>query len=73
MSDEDDLDNGASVAQQKEAQHKRARKLKKARTKDPRQIGAVVLKNRNGAAGKSAYFDYYPKFNSFVANGISND
>lgn len=73
MSDEDDLDDGASVAQQKEAQHKRARKLKKARTKDPRQIEAVVLKNRNGAAGKSAYFDYYPKFNSFVANGISND
>ena len=35
------------------------------KAKDPREITAVVLKNRNGKAYADAQFYYYPKFNTF--------
>jgi len=33
--------------------------------KNPRAVELVVLKNRNGAAGVSTEFEYYPQFNYF--------
>ena len=37
----------------------------KARQADPREIELKILKNRNGATGKTIVYDYYPKFNFF--------
>ena len=37
----------------------------KAKQKNPREIELVVLKNRNGATGKTISFEYYPLFNYF--------
>lgn len=34
--------------------------------KDPRQIEAVILKNRNGRVGDAISFNYYPVFNYFA-------
>lgn len=36
-----------------------------ARSKNPREIEATIIKNRNGVAGKTIHFDYYPMFNYF--------
>lgn len=36
-----------------------------AKQKNPRDIELVVLKNRNGATGKTISFEYYPLFNYF--------
>lgn len=36
-----------------------------AKTKNPREIELVVLKNRNGATGKKIELEYYPLFNYF--------
>lgn len=35
------------------------------KNKNPRSVELVVLKNRNGATGKTVPFDYYPMFNYF--------
>ena len=37
-----------------------------AKKRNPRQIEAVILKNRNGRVGDNIPFDYYPLFNFFV-------
>lgn len=39
--------------------------LVEAKAKSPREIELVILKNRNGAAGKAIDFKYYPLFNFF--------
>ena len=39
--------------------------VNEAKQKDPREVEAVILKNRNGATGGKILFDYYPKFNYF--------
>lgn len=36
-----------------------------AQAKNPREIKATILKNRNGRTGASIEFDYYPMFNYF--------
>lgn len=36
-----------------------------AKQKNPREIELVVLKNRNGATGKTISYEYYPLFNYF--------
>ena len=36
------------------------------KTKDPRLIELVILKNRNGAVQKKISYKYYPKYNCFV-------
>ena len=36
-----------------------------AKAKNPREIEAVILKNRNGAAGKKIFYKYYTMFNYF--------
>jgi replicative DNA helicase len=36
-----------------------------AKSKNPREIELVVLKNRNGATGKKVAYEYYPMFNYF--------
>lgn len=36
-----------------------------AKAKNPREIELVILKNRNGATGKTVYFQYYSMFNYF--------
>jgi len=40
--------------------------------KDPRQVEAVILKNRQGRVGDKILFSYYPKFNYFKDMGLSN-
>lgn len=39
--------------------------IDEAKNKDPREIELRVLKNRNGATGKTINYDYYPLFNLF--------
>ncbi len=39
-----------------------------AKSKDPREIELVILKNRNGKTGDKVPFEFYPKFNYFVEN-----
>jgi len=39
--------------------------METAKSKNPREVELVVLKNRNGEAGKMIDFLYYPKFNYF--------
>ena len=41
-----------------------------AKTKHPREIEAVILKNRNGATGKKIAYHYYTMFNYFSEIGI---
>ena len=41
-----------------------------AKTKNPREIELVILKNRNGETGKKLEFKYYPMFNYFEEIGI---
>lgn len=36
-----------------------------AKQRNPREIEAVILKNRNGATGGRIRFEYYPLFNYF--------
>ena len=36
-----------------------------AKTKNPREVELVLLKNRNGATGKTVEYEYYPLFNYF--------
>lgn len=43
--------------------------INEAKRKDPRELELKILKNRNGATGKTLYYDYYPLFNFFVDNG----
>ena len=45
----------------------------KAKTKDPREVELIVLKNRNGQTGKKIAYDYYPMFNFFHEKGIVQD
>lgn len=57
---------------------KKKRKLiQTAKAENPRKIELVCLKNRFGIASFSCYFDYYPKFDYFVAGSLdirySND
>ncbi len=42
-----------------------------AKQKDPREIEAVILKNRSGKTGATVQFEYEPRFNLFrdVMNG----
>ena len=40
-----------------------------AKKKNPRQIEAVILKNRNGRVGEKIEFEYYPMFNYFTEKG----
>lgn len=40
--------------------------INEAKRKDPRQVEAVILKNRNGRTGDTIPFDYYPAFNYFT-------
>lgn len=42
-----------------------------AKTRNPRAIELVILKNRNGETGKRLEFKYYPMFNYFEEIGIS--
>lgn len=37
--------------------------------KNPREVELVILKNRNGRAGDTVEFSYYPMFNYFVEQG----
>lgn len=39
-----------------------------AKSKNPREIELVVLKNRNGKTGDKVPFEFYPMFNYFVEN-----
>lgn len=39
--------------------------VNEAKKKDPREVELVILKNRNGATGKTIAFEYYPRFNYF--------
>ena len=39
--------------------------VNEAKKRNPREIEAVILKNRNGATGGKIAFDYYPLFNYF--------
>ena len=41
-----------------------------AKTRNPREIELVILKNRNGETGKKLEFKYYPMFNYFEEIGI---
>ena len=41
-----------------------------AKAKNPRQIEAVILKNRNGVTGKKIAYNYYTMFNYFSEGGI---
>ena len=40
-----------------------------AKSKSPREIELVILKNRNGKTGDKVPFEFYPMFNYFVENG----
>ena len=40
-----------------------------AKSKNPREIELVILKNRNGKTGDKVPFQFYPMFNYFVENG----
>lgn len=37
-----------------------------AKSKDPREIELVILKNRNGRTGHTVNYRYYPRFNCFI-------
>lgn len=37
----------------------------KAKSRDPREVELIILKNRDGQTGSKDYFNYYPKFNLF--------
>lgn len=39
------------------------------KSKDPREVELVVLKNRNGASGRTIEYDYFPMFNCFEERG----
>ena len=39
--------------------------VNEAKSKDPREVELVILKNRNGATGEKLSFKYYPRFNYF--------
>ena len=41
-----------------------------AKTKNPREVELVILKNRNGETGRKVSFKYYPSFNFFEEIGI---
>lgn len=45
--------------------------VNEAKNKDPREIEAVILKNRNGATGITVPFSYRPKFNHFMPGGAA--
>lgn len=47
----------------------------KEKAKNPREIELVMLKNRNGAAGKRILYNYYPMFNFFheVGESVQDD
>ena len=44
-----------------------------ARKQDPREIEAMILKNRNGATGDILNYDYYPKYNFYRATADDID
>ena len=39
--------------------------VNEAKSKNPREIELVILKNRNGQTGTAIHYDYYPMFNYF--------
>ena len=43
--------------------------VNQAKRQEPRQIEAVILKNRNGRTGDKIGYDYYAMFNYFSENG----
>ncbi len=43
-----------------------------AKSKNPREIELVILKNRNGKTGDKVPFEFYPMFNYFVENDAPN-
>ncbi|MFX3780778.1 DnaB-like helicase C-terminal domain-containing protein [Streptococcus suis] len=43
-----------------------------AKSKSPREIELVILKNRNGKTGDKVPFEFYPMFNYFVENDAPN-
>lgn len=40
--------------------------IRQAAQKEPREIELEILKNRNGQSNINIYFDYFPKFNTFI-------
>ena len=46
--------------------------VNEAKSKDPREVELVILKNRNGATGEKLSFEYYPRFNYFKELANSN-
>ena len=40
--------------------------IRQAAQKEPREIELEILKNRNGRSNTNIYFDYFPKFNTFI-------
>ena len=40
--------------------------IDRAKSKNPREVEAVILKNRNGRTGGKIGFDFYAMFNCFV-------
>ena len=63
---EEDLFNTAAQTKIKE---KRER-IREAKSQDPREIQAVILKNRNGSTGGVIDLKYYPRFNYFVEGEV---
>lgn len=41
----------------------------KEKSKTPREVELVILKNRNGATGKKIGYNYFPMFNYFEETG----
>ena len=56
----------SDIFQKKENLIKKRMKIKEAKMETPRNIELVCLKNRNGISNYSCFFDYYPKFDTFV-------
>ena len=44
-----------------------------AKNRSPREVEALILKNRNGKTGDTILFDYYPQVNLFRDRGIKGD
>ena len=47
--------------------------IARAKAAFPRKVEAVYLKDCYGGVGRAAYFDYYPKYETFVATDINGN
>ena len=45
--------------------------IDQAKSKNPREVEAVILKNRNGRTGGKTGFDFYAMFNYFAESGVA--